>query len=213
MATETDKSPFSVQQEKSMGVLISKQPRSSAVFIAQVSLRILAILLALAAISVIVTDKQTITLFGFQLKSRYSYSSAFRFLLGADAVLCVSSALSLIFLYGLYLKRSEPETESQLPKFFYLFVHDTVMLVLVVAGCAAASAIGYVGRHGEPHMTWQAVCKQVPKFCNKMMVGLLLSYMAFFAYFLLTLLSAHRLMTRSTHWAQLRPTQSQNSSH
>ena len=73
------------------------------------------------------------------------------------------------------------------------------MLVLMVAGCAAATAIGYVSRYGEPHMTWQAVCKQVPKFCNKMTVGLSLSYLAFFAYFLLTLISAHRLMTRSFH--------------
>lgn len=46
-------------------------------------------------------------------------------------MLCVSSTLSLIFLYGL-LRRSETEseTESQLGKFFFLFVHDTVSKLL-----------------------------------------------------------------------------------
>ncbi|KAF4385687.1 hypothetical protein CsatB_021195 [Cannabis sativa] len=210
-----EKNPLSSEEEKStttIPISSSSSSSRSSIFIAQICLRSLAIVFALAAISLTLTDKQTISLFGLQFKARYSYSSAFRFLVGADAVLCVSSLLSLIFLFGL-LKRSQPN--SLQTKLFLLFVHDTVMMVLVVAGCAAATAIGYVGRHGEVHMTWQAVCEQVPKFCNRMMVAVMLSYLAFLAYFTLTLLSAHRLMTRPTHWTiwtQLRPTQSQNPS-
>lgn len=80
MVPEMEKSPFSIQKEKSSstGDPISKSPQRSATLIAQVSLRTLTIVFTLAAISVIVTDKQTITIFGFQMKARYAYASAFR---------------------------------------------------------------------------------------------------------------------------------------
>ncbi|GMN57439.1 hypothetical protein TIFTF001_026551 [Ficus carica] len=162
---------------------------------AQVSLRILAILFTLTAISLIVTDKQSVTVFGLQFKARYSYASAYRFLVGADAVVCSCSALSLAFLYHLRISENSTDSQALLRKYFFLFIYDMVMLMLVVGGCAAATAIGYVARHGEEHMAWEKVCDQVSDFCNKMLYGTILSYLAFISYFSLSLISAHRLMS------------------
>lgn len=69
-----------------------------------------------------------------------------------------------------------------------------MMTLLMVSGCAAATAVGYVGRHGEERMTWHSVCGYVSKFCNKMMVATALSYLTFFAYLALILISAHGLI-------------------
>lgn len=69
------------------------------------------------------------------------------------------------------------------------------MMVMAGTGCAAATAIGYVGKHGEPKMMWQAVCDEISKFCHAMLLGSAFSYVAFISYFILTLLSARRLVT------------------
>lgn len=88
MAPEMEKTSFSVKQAgKSFGdddpnienpVVHGDQRKTSMFIVAQVGLRMSAILFTLAAITLIVTDKQSVTVFGFQFKARYSYSSAFR---------------------------------------------------------------------------------------------------------------------------------------
>lgn len=72
------------------------------------------------------------------------------------------------------------------------------MMVLIISGCAAATAIGYVGRYGEKKMTWQPTCGYVSKYCNRMSISLAFSYLAFFAYLLLTFTSALTLMSHPT---------------
>lgn len=72
-----------------------------------------------------------------------------------------------------------------------------VMTVLLIAGCAAASAIGYVGQFGEEHVGWQPICDHVQKFCKTNLVSLLLSYFAFITYFGLTILSAYKCVSSS----------------
>lgn len=78
------------------------------------------------------------------------------------------------------------------------------MMVLIISGCAAATAIGYVGRYGEKKMTWQPTCGYVSKYCNRMSISLAFSYLAFFAYLLLTFTSALTLMSRpTTQWISI----------
>jgi uncharacterized protein (TIGR01569 family) len=69
---------------------------------------------------------------------------------------------------------------------------DQVMTLLLIAGCAAATAVGYVGQFGEERMGWPAVCDHVQKFCKTNLVSLLLSYLAFFANLGLTILIAYK---------------------
>lgn len=68
-----------------------------------------------------------------------------------------------------------------------------VIVVLMISGCAAATAIGYVGKYGEEKMGWIALCDHVSKFCNRTLVSLLLSYVAFFCYMGLTIMTACKL--------------------
>ncbi|KAI5341461.1 hypothetical protein L3X38_020735 [Prunus dulcis] len=175
-----------------------RQQRLS-LLVAQATLRISAIVFTLIAISVIVTNTQSVIVFGFKFEAHYTYSTAFKFLVGANAVVCAFSALSLIFL-SLFLSRSVPQQQQQqqLKNYFFLLLHDVVMVVLIISGCAAATAIGYVGRYGEKKMTWQPTCGYVSKYCNRMSISLAFSYLAFFAYLLLTFTSALTLVSRPT---------------
>ncbi|XP_016206853.1 CASP-like protein 1F3 [Arachis ipaensis] len=66
-----------------------------------------------------------------------------------------------------------------------------VVTVLLMSGCAAATAVGYVGQYGQDHMGWQPLCDHVAKFCRSTLVSILLSYFSFFSYFGLSLLEAY----------------------
>ncbi|XP_031252185.1 CASP-like protein 1F2 [Pistacia vera] len=161
-------------------------------FMAQVMLRILAIAFTLAAISVMLTSTESVMLFGIKLVATYSDSSAMRFFLGANITACIFSFLSLIFVC--VISRSE----SQLNKCFYLFLHDMVIMVLLISGCAAASAIGYLSKYGEEKIGWTAVCDSVSKFCNRVMISLVLSYLGFFSYMALAIMAAKKFMSTAS---------------
>ncbi|XP_022739565.1 CASP-like protein 1F2 isoform X1 [Durio zibethinus] len=192
MATEVarDNASFMLQA-KSLGFPVSNTSTRS-FFMAQVMLRIFAAVLTLTAICVMATSSQSIILLGFTFKAHYSYSSAMRFLLVTDAIVCAFSILSMIFVY--HLSRSG----SNLKNFFYLFLHDMVITVLAMSGCAAATAVGYVSRYGEEKMGWMAICNRVGKFCNQMRIAMVLSYLAFFSYFALALMSSNKVMYQAS---------------
>ncbi|RDX96143.1 CASP-like protein 1F2, partial [Mucuna pruriens] len=148
-------------------------------------LRILPTLLSAASIAVMVTNNQTVLIFALRFQAHFYYSPSLKFFVAANAVVAVSSLLMLII--NFLLKHHSSQNYR-----FLLFLHDMVMTVLLIAGCAAASAIGYVGQFGEDHVGWQPICDHVRKFCKTNLVSLLLSYFAFFAYLGLTILSAYK---------------------
>ncbi|KAF7801782.1 CASP-like protein 1F2 [Senna tora] len=158
-------------------------------------LRILAILLCAASIAIMVTNTQTVTLFTIEFEAHYYYSSTLKFFVAANAVVCGFSLLSLIVGFFLLRRRRSSSQPTCLCFFFFLFLHDLVMTVLMISGCAAATAIGYVGQYGESHVGWLAICDRVPKFCRTNLVSLFLSFLAFFAYLALTILMAYKLMS------------------
>ncbi|CAN6709107.1 unnamed protein product [Malus baccata var. baccata] len=177
MASETPKeNSSSVLQVTSSGL----PRRRMSLLTAQVALRISAFVFTLIAISVTVTNRQSVIVLGF------------KFLVGANVVVCAFSVLSLIFL-SFFLRRSPSQ---HLKNYFVLFLHDMVMMVMMISGCAAATAIGYLGKHGEKKLTWQPTCGYVKEFCNKMTISIAFSYLAFSAYLFLTLIAAHNLMPR-----------------
>ncbi|EOY02898.1 hypothetical protein QUC31_017941 [Theobroma cacao] len=181
-----DKASFMLQA-KSLGIPGSNTSKTS-FFMAQIMLRVFAAAFTVAAICVMVTSSQSIILLGFSIRAQYSYSSAMRFLLVTDAVVCAFSALSLILVCRL------SRSGSYLKSCFYLLMHDMVIMVLAVSGCAAATAVGYVSRYGEEKMGWMAICDRVGKFCNQMMIALVFSYLAFFSYFALAVMSSNKVM-------------------
>ncbi|KAF9663514.1 hypothetical protein SADUNF_Sadunf17G0059300 [Salix dunnii] len=92
-------------------------------FMAQITLRVFAIVFTLAAIPIMVTAKEPLSFFGMSIEPSFSQSSAMKFLLGADATVCAFSVLSLLFLWT--LRRSE----SPATNYFFLFLHDMVKVL------------------------------------------------------------------------------------
>lgn len=182
----SDKASF-MAQAKSLSLAVSLNTTTS-LFMAQTVLRVFAAVFTLAAICVMATSSQTTVLFGFTIRAHYSYSSAMRFLFVTDAIVCASSLLSLIFVY--HLSRSG----SNLKTCFYLFLHDMVITVLAISGCAAGTAVGYISRYGEEKMGWMAVCNRVKSFCNHMTISMVLSYVAFLSYLALAVMSSNKVM-------------------
>ncbi|KAK4410738.1 CASP-like protein 1F1 [Sesamum angolense] len=155
-------------------------------FATQVFLRLLAIAATSAAACVMLTTSQTTVVYGIQVDARYSYSSAFKFLAYANVVASVCSLLSL-FLAFLLTKTALHSTH-----FFYFFLHDLTMTVLLIAGCSAATAIAYVGKYGNTHTGWMPICDNFGKFCNRIITSGFLSYVGFAVYLILTIISAKK---------------------
>ncbi|KAG8379484.1 hypothetical protein BUALT_Bualt07G0093300 [Buddleja alternifolia] len=152
--------------------------------IAQIILRILAIAVILAATWLMLTNKQVASVFGVEMDARYSYSPAFKYFAYANLGACVSSVLGLFLAIILGVKASNPTY------FFFIFIHDLIIALLLVSACAAATAIGHVGKYGDKHTGWLAICSFFPKFCNRSTLSVLMSYIGTLSYFFITILSA-----------------------
>ncbi|KAL7139652.1 hypothetical protein ABFS83_09G067400 [Erythranthe nasuta] len=153
----------------------------------QISLRFLAAASTLAATWITFTTKQTTLVFGIQIDARYSYSPTFKFFAYANLIASAFTFLSLFFVFLLGNKPAVDPTH-----YFYIFLHDLIMTVLLMGGCAAATAIGYVGKYGNSHSGWVAICGYFGKFCNRITAASLLSYFGFLLYLLLTVISANK---------------------
>ncbi|GFP85747.1 CASP-like protein 1f2 [Phtheirospermum japonicum] len=152
--------------------------------VSQISLRLSAIAATLSAAWITLSTKQTALVFGIEFDARYSYSPAFKFFAYANLIVCVCTVVSLFIALILGRKMVDPIY------YFYLFLHDLVMTVLLMAGCAAATAVGYVGRYGNSHSGWMPICGYFAKFCNRATAACALSYFGFFFFLILTLISA-----------------------
>ncbi|XP_062114905.1 CASP-like protein 1F1 [Humulus lupulus] len=153
---------------------------------AQICLRILAFATTLAATWTILTSKQNILIIGMTFKARYSYSPALKFLAMANGIACAFSAIS--FFLVIFLRRFFFNPAN----YFFLFLHDLMMLLLVLAGCAAATAIGYVGQYGNSHSGWSPICDHFQKYCKRVTASLAVSYFSVLFFLMLTIISASK---------------------
>ncbi|KAK7395966.1 hypothetical protein VNO78_16608 [Psophocarpus tetragonolobus] len=190
MAEAKDSSTIVPSKSSSVPTLTSQQQQQqqqrTTHFMAQDIFRILPTLLSAAAIAVMVTNSQTVFIFSLPLQAHFYYSPSFKFFVAANGVVVAMSFLTLTLNF---LFKHQPS-----PRYlFFLLFHDITMTMLLIAGCAAATAIGYVGQYGEDHVGWQPICDHVRKFCTTNLVSLLLSYFSFIAYFGLTIISAYKL--------------------
>ncbi|GFS38392.1 hypothetical protein Acr_00g0057230 [Actinidia rufa] len=179
-------------QITSLDAPIMSSPQHGGFFKLQFMLRVLAIAFTAAAMATMLTSKQSISMFGIVIEARYSYSSAFKFLFAVDVVVCTFSVLSLILVFLLSRSKSSP------CRYFAVFLHDLVIAALMMAGCAAGTAIGEVGRDGMNQVGWVAICNRVGKFCDKVTLSVSLSYMVLVCYAALTVLSVHKLKSLAT---------------
>ncbi|EEF51717.1 CASP-like protein 1F1 [Ricinus communis] len=161
--------------------------KSQKLFIgAQICLRIVTIGATLAATWIMVTDKQSITFGDFVMVAKYNYSSAFKFFVLANVIACACSVVSLLFLCALGRYSSNPG------HVFLLFLHDLLMMSLVLAGCSAATAIGFLGKYGNTKSGWMPICDQFGQFCNRGTISMMLSYLSMVCLLILTVTSANK---------------------
>lgn len=152
---------------------------------AQFLLRLLGMAAALAAAWIMVTSKESVVVYGTDFDAKYSYSPAFKFFAVANLMACAFSALSLFLGCILGRKTSYPIN------YFFVFLHDLVVMTVLMAACATATAIGYVGQYGNKYAGWGAICEYFDKYCRRVTVSVTLSYFAFLFYFCLAIISAN----------------------
>ncbi|XP_023516133.1 CASP-like protein 1F1 [Cucurbita pepo subsp. pepo] len=169
----------------------SQGPHANLYLSSQIILRALVISSTLAATWTLTTAKQSVVIFGFTLDARYSYSSAFKFFALANAIACGFCLLSLCFVFISSRQLALGNRQRNFSFFFFFFVHDLLMMGLVVSGCAAATAIGFVGRYGNTHTGWSPICDQFAKFCNRITISIAISYFAVLCLLILTIISAY----------------------
>ncbi|KAK1376086.1 hypothetical protein POM88_032279 [Heracleum sosnowskyi] len=109
---------------------------------AQIFLRFMAMATTLAASVIVLSSEETVVVFGLTAVAKYSYSPTYKFFAAANLIACSFSAISLLLFYimGKTLKSIN---------YFFFFLHDVVVMTLLVAGCSAATAMGYLGKYGE----------------------------------------------------------------
>lgn len=156
------------------------------VLASQIFLRMVAIAAALAATLVIVTSNQTVVVYGLTFDAKYSYSPAFKFFAFANAFACCFTFLSLFFLLFSARRGLTPSN------YYLLFLHDLFMMSLVLSGVAAGTAIGYVGQYGNSHIGWFQICDRMTKFCQKVSISILFSYVTVMFLLVLTIISASK---------------------
>lgn len=66
------------------------------------------------------------------------------------------------------------------------------ILSLALAGCAAATAIGYVGKYGNRHSGWSPICDQFGEFCKRVTNAVIFAYLAVLFLLMLTIISASK---------------------
>ncbi|KAK4477295.1 hypothetical protein RD792_016510 [Penstemon davidsonii] len=155
--------------------------------IAQYILRVFVIAFTLAGAIITATAYESVNVFGIVMDAKYTYSTAFRFKVVADSVVCGLSVLSVVILNALNSPKSNPKN------YFYLFLHDLVSLLLLVSGCSSGLAIGFVALFGQQKRGWIPICFRVQQYCLKTTVGIVSTFIAVVCLHLLVVLSAYKL--------------------
>lgn len=63
---------------------------------------------------------------------------------------------------------------------------------LVLAGCAAATAIGFIGKYGDSHTGWMPICDHFGRFCDRGTISMIFSYLSLVLLLTLTVTSASK---------------------
>uniref|UniRef100_A0A2P2J4H1 CASP-like protein n=2 Tax=Rhizophora mucronata TaxID=61149 RepID=A0A2P2J4H1_RHIMU len=159
-------------------------------------LRVLALVLTLTAAIVLGVDKQTTTVpvklvdtlpaVNITVVAKWSYLSAFVYLVVANAVASSYAALSLILSIG-SKKCLSP----------IIITLDLLMVALLFSSNGAAMAIGFMGYKGNSHVGWKKSCNVFGKFCNQVAAASVLSLVGSLMFVLLVALASLRLHKKS----------------
>ncbi|KAK9054604.1 hypothetical protein SSX86_025683 [Deinandra increscens subsp. villosa] len=152
----------------------------------QISFRIIAAATSIAAACFMFNSRQSKMLYGTNMDARYTYSPAFKFFTMMNVVACGCSVLSLLPVFAI------GRTFTNSVNFFFLFLHDLTIAMLLAGGTGAATTVAQVGKFGNNHAGWMPICDNFGKFCHKVAWSLIFGYMALFCYLVLVVLSAYK---------------------
>ncbi|GKV45816.1 hypothetical protein SLEP1_g52860 [Rubroshorea leprosula] len=141
-------------------------------------LRLLALGATTSAIIIMVTSHDSTEVLNLKFTVKYSNSPTFKYFVIVEAI---ASGYTLMVLFI-----SPKSVFSPL-----VVVLDIVTTLLLTSGISAALAIAEVGKKGNSHAGWFPICDQVPKFCDRVSVSLILGFAAPIVYFVLNLYSLH----------------------
>ncbi|CAN6472205.1 unnamed protein product [Victoria cruziana] len=155
-------------------------PMSRNFLVLQLFLRLLAGVSALVAALIMALNKKTFVYFGLTITAKYNYSGAYEFFVSANFIAFAYSILSSMFMKLMKSSASKPRSQ------FLIFFFDLTMVVLLIAGCSAATAFGFIAKFGNEHAGWLPVCRYMESYCNISLIPMALSYGAFLVFYLLT---------------------------
>ncbi|CAK8563624.1 unnamed protein product [Lathyrus sativus] len=154
-------------------------------------LRLLAVVLTLAAAIVIGIDKQTkivpikivdsLPPFNVPVSAKWHYLSAFVYFMVVNAIACAYGAISMLLTFLNRGKRKELLGTL-------ITILDTLMVALLFSGNGAAAATGLLGYNGNSHVRWNKVCDVFDKFCHQVAASIILSLLGSIAFLLLILI-------------------------
>ncbi|CAI9754032.1 unnamed protein product [Fraxinus pennsylvanica] len=138
-------------------------------FASQILLRVLAIACTLAATWLVITSER-----GFRDRGQCTFIAL------ANIIACAFSVLSLFIIFLLGYKAVDSRN------YFIIFLYDLILTMLLMAGCAAATVIGYLGKYGEGHTGWTGIRDHFAKYCKRITLSVVLSFFSVVFYLLLT---------------------------
>ncbi|KAK1438282.1 hypothetical protein QVD17_04089 [Tagetes erecta] len=155
------------------------------------AVRVLALVLTLAAAVVLGVNRQTTTVsvtivpslppVNLPVTAKWLHMSAFVYLVITNAIACFYTAVSLILTLA---------TKGGIKKVSMIVtVLDLVVMALLFSAIGASGAVGLIGYQGNSHVQWQKVCNVFDKFCHQVTGALVLSFIAAVAYLLLVVLA------------------------
>ncbi|KAJ6911776.1 CASP-like protein 1E1 [Populus alba x Populus x berolinensis] len=159
-------------------------------------LRVLALVLTLAAAIVLGVDKQTKVVpikildtlppISLPVSAKWHYLPAFTYSVASNAIACSYAALSLAL-----------SVSGKKGMMSIVVVLDLLMVALLFSSNGAALAIGLMGYQGNSHVRWTKVCNVFGRFCNQVAVSISLSLLGSIVFLLLVGITSLRLLKKS----------------
>ncbi|KAJ7551808.1 hypothetical protein O6H91_06G031800 [Diphasiastrum complanatum] len=170
-------------------------------------LRVVAIILCVAAVVAMMTSRQHKTIevplptgtfssnIGVIQTVDYGYSRAFVYIVtatsiaGAYALLQAASSVTSMYLAAKAGGKS---------KAWLTFLADKMITYLLLAASAAATEVVYVGEKGSRTASWLAMCVILGKFCKHVLASIIFTYLATGLFSISSIVSAYELFGKYT---------------
>ncbi|KAF0917568.1 hypothetical protein E2562_020943 [Oryza meyeriana var. granulata] len=125
---------------------------------------------------------ETVTVFGMEVQAKFRYTPSLVFFVAANAAVSACSVVLLLL----------PSSASKLAARLLLMA-DVVLGMVLTGAIAAARAMSDLGKNGNSHAGWMAICDQVPVFCDRVRAALIAGSVAIVLYYLMLMYSIYIL--------------------